>query len=297
MQQRTAMTIGVSLLAALSTAAMAQPGGGGRPGGGGGGRQGGDPSMFLDRMMEMDANGDGKLSRDEVPEQFGARLFEGDANADGFLTREELQTAMETLRQRGPRGVDGERPGFQPGQGPGGALDGRQPGAPGAVGAAVALGFDQGMQQAGRAMRQLRRSAFDDASRAADLRAVQTIQSGLIAAKGGVGQVPMAPQAAEHYGEDLVKYHSDFRLGLIQAIMESLALEAAVIEGDSAGAKESLEHLLEAQKLGHDAFQPEEEAEGEAAEDAIPEPARVRPGNESSAPARPARPGRPGGDD
>jgi hypothetical protein len=94
----------------------------------------------------------------------------------------------------------------------------------------------------------------------------------------------------------LVKYHSDFRLGLIQAVMESLALEAAVIEGDTAGAKESLEHLLEAQKLGHEAFQPEEEEE-EAAEDAIPEPARVRPGNESSAPARPARPGRPGGDD
>ena len=297
MQQRTATTLGVSLLAALSTAAMAQPGGGGGGGGGGrggGGRPGGDPSMFIDRMMEMDANGDGKLSRDEVPEQFGARLFEGDANADGFLTREELQTAMETMRQRGPRGVDGERPGFQPGQGPG-----AEPGAPGAPGAAVALGFEQGMQQAGRALRQLRRSAFDDASRAADLRAIQTIQSGLIAAKGGIAQVPMAPQAAEHYGEDEVKYHSDFRLGLIQAVMESLALEAAVIEGDAAGAKESLEHLLEAQKLGHDAFQPEEEeeGEGEAADEAIPEPARVRPGNESSAPARPARPARPDGDD
>lgn len=293
MQQRTATTLGVSLVAALSTAAMAQPGGGGGGRPGGGGRQGGDPSMFIDRMMEMDANGDGKLSRDEVPEQFGARLFEGDANADGFLTREELQTAMETLRQRGPRGVDGERPGFQPGQGPGAA-----PGAPGAAGAAVALGFEQGMQQAGRALRQLRRSAFDDTSRAADLRAIQTIQSGLIAAKGGIAQVPMAPQAEEHYGEDLVKYHSDFRLGLAAAIMESLALEMAVIEGNTAGAKESLEHLLEAQKLGHDAFQPEEEeGEGEAADEAIPEPARVRPGNETSAPARPARPGRPDGDD
>jgi len=142
------------------------------------------------------------------------------------------------------------------------------------------------MKMAGRSLRQLRRSAFDDASRATDLRAFQTILSGLFDAKAGVGGVPMAPQAQEQYKGDEVKYQSDFRLALIQAIMESLALEAAVIEGDSEGAKESLAHLLEAQKAGHGSFQkPQEEEDADAAGDAIPEPARVRPGR-----------GRPGGD-
>jgi len=61
MHHRTATLLGMSLLAALTTAAMAQPGGGG-----GGGRQGGppDPQQFIDRLMENDANGDGKLAKD-----------------------------------------------------------------------------------------------------------------------------------------------------------------------------------------------------------------------------------------
>ncbi|MCC7389169.1 MAG: hypothetical protein IT431_10415 [Phycisphaerales bacterium] len=270
-------TLGLALLASSTTLALAQPGGGGA----GGGRQGGppDPQQFIDRMMENDANGDGKLSRDEVPGRFAERLFENnDANGDGFIDREELRKVAESFGQFGP---GGQRPGATPGQ-PG------QPGAPavggpGGPGAEV-LGFEGGMQMAGRALRQLRRSAFDDASRMGDLRQIQAVQAGLIAAKGRVGEVPMAPQAKEKYGEDQLKYESDMRLNLIQAMFESLALEDALIRGDSEEAKKSLENLLQVQKEGHAAFEPEEE-EGEAGrpgqgEAPVPEPQRVRPGGQ-----------------
>ena len=43
--------------------------------GGRGGRGGGDPAQMVDRWMENDANGDGKLSEDEVPE-FMAQMID-----------------------------------------------------------------------------------------------------------------------------------------------------------------------------------------------------------------------------
>ena len=286
MKIRTAL--GLAVLASSTTIALAQPGGG-RPGGG---RQGGppDPQQFIDRMMERDANGDGMLSKDELDGPFGERLFESDANGDGMLSREELTAAMEQMRQRFAE--RGGQPGGQPGGegGPGAGAGGGFRGAGVPMGEPAALNFDQGMQMAGRALRQLRRSEFNDESRADDLRAIASIQAGLIAAKARAGTVPMAPQAEERYGDDEVKYESDFRLTLIQAIMESLALEMSVIEGDTAGAKAALEHLMEAQKQGHDAFEHEEEDEGE---DAIPEPRRGRPGGEDGAPQR-GRPDRDG---
>jgi hypothetical protein len=82
-------TLGLAVLASSTTLALAQPGGGG-----GGGRPGGppDPQQFIDRMMQNDANGDGKLSRDEVPGRFAERMFDNnDANGDGFIDREELR--------------------------------------------------------------------------------------------------------------------------------------------------------------------------------------------------------------
>jgi hypothetical protein len=72
------------------------------------------------------------------------------------------------------------------------------------------------------------------------------------------------------------------RLNLIQAMFESLALEDAVIRGDTEEAKKSLENLLQVQKEGHAAFEPEEE-EGEEGQGEAPS---------SRAAARPPR--RPG---
>lgn len=281
MHHNTTKILGIAILAALTTTALAQGGGGrgGSGGQGGGGRQGStppDPAQFIERMMANDANGDDKLSRDELPGRFAERMFDtSDTNGDGFVDRAELQTVAEGFAQRR---ASGQRPGQQgqPGQQPGvrpGAPEGVAPGQ--GRGPAVALGeldFEHGMDMTGRALRQLRRSPFDDESRPDDMRAIQAFQTGLLAAKGRVREVAMAPQAEARYGNDLVTYRSDLRLSLIQAVMESLALEAAVIEGDAAAAKESLAMLLEVRKESHEAFQPEDEDE-----DDIPEPKSVLP--------------------
>jgi Ca2+-binding EF-hand superfamily protein len=83
---------------------------------GGPGGPGGDQNAFLDRMMtQSDANGDGKLTPDEIPPQM-ARMLEGaDANNDGEIDREELGQAMENMRNRFRGGQGG--PGGQGGQG------------------------------------------------------------------------------------------------------------------------------------------------------------------------------------
>jgi Ca2+-binding EF-hand superfamily protein len=57
-------------------------------------------------FARMDANGDGKISKDEAPDRLKENFDRMDRNSDGFLTQEEMQSAFE-------RG--GQRPG-QPGQ-------------------------------------------------------------------------------------------------------------------------------------------------------------------------------------
>lgn len=88
------------------------PGAGGPPGGGrpGGGRGFGDPAESFARM---DANSDGKLTEDEVPEQ--ARRFMDlkamDKNKDGSVDKDEFIKAMEELRKRFQGGGGGGAPG------------------------------------------------------------------------------------------------------------------------------------------------------------------------------------------
>src|SRR5262249_42065827 len=64
-----------------------QPLAGGQPFGGGPQAAKGDPRAFFDRL---DANKDGKLSRDELPEQLRANFDRLDANTDGSISPEEL---------------------------------------------------------------------------------------------------------------------------------------------------------------------------------------------------------------
>lgn len=87
-------------------------GGRGGPGGGPGGSGGGfDPvAMFKQR----DANGDGKLAGDEIPDRMRQDLKAIDTNEDGEITLEEFQARM---RQFG----GGRPPGGAPGAAPGGA--------------------------------------------------------------------------------------------------------------------------------------------------------------------------------
>ena len=66
-------------------------------------------------LMAFDKNGDGKLSKAELPERMQGMLARGDKDGDGFLTTAELQ-AMAPPRQQegddhGPRGGGGMPPG------------------------------------------------------------------------------------------------------------------------------------------------------------------------------------------
>ncbi len=76
--------------------AMPQGRGRGGPGGGRGAGEGaGAPVNLVDEtvktLMAFDANGDGKLSRSELPERFQGIFDRGDENKDGFLTPEEIR--------------------------------------------------------------------------------------------------------------------------------------------------------------------------------------------------------------
>lgn len=272
--------LAAAALSALATSALAQQQG--RPGG----RQGGAPSteQFIARMMERDANGDGKLSRSELEGPFADRLFEsGDANGDGVLDATELKSAAESfMAQRGTGQGRPDRAGA-PGEGrPGDAIDRRGAPRADAEGETEKLDFHHGMEQAGQTMRPLRRSSFTAATREADLENIGLLQEGIMAAKLDMASVEMAAAAKERFGDDTDKYMAEFRMTLVQTLMESLVLEMAVIEGDADAAKNSVAHIVQLQKEGHDLFQPEEEEE----EADTPAPTRVRP----------ATPRRPGGD-
>lgn len=107
---------------------------GGRPGEGGPGGfgrgEGGPPQFnvesFIARLMERDANKDGKLSAEELGERSARLLETGDKNGDGYLDAEELKAIAESMAARfreggggrfggrsgegGPRGEGGNRP-------------------------------------------------------------------------------------------------------------------------------------------------------------------------------------------
>lgn len=68
------------------------------PGRDGPGSQGEDPAEALERIMQNDTNGDGKLTVDEVPERLRRMLSGGDTNGDGAIDRQELTQALENVR-------------------------------------------------------------------------------------------------------------------------------------------------------------------------------------------------------
>ncbi len=106
-------------------AAMGDRGGrpeGGRPeGAGGGGRpemegRGNDRGQFMTQMFETrDANKDGKLVGDEIPEQMAGRLKQLDTDGDGAISKQEMGAMMQRMREGG-----GGRPGGDRGGEPGG---------------------------------------------------------------------------------------------------------------------------------------------------------------------------------
>ena len=77
------------------------------PGAGPGGPGG---RNMADRMMGRDQDGDGKLSKEEVPPRMAERFDQMDSNQDGFLDPDELQAAAGRMRRNtGP--PEGRPPG------------------------------------------------------------------------------------------------------------------------------------------------------------------------------------------
>jgi collagen type III alpha len=101
------------------------------------GAPGEGPGRFIEGMIQRtDKNGDGKLSKDEVPELLRNRFDEMDGNSDGFLDKEELAKNGERLRER-MREQGGRPPGFP------GRPDGAAAGAPGRPGSDANLGANR----------------------------------------------------------------------------------------------------------------------------------------------------------
>lgn len=198
-----------------------------------------DPQDFVERLMQNDANGDGVLSRAEVPERLAERLFAADANGDDALDRDELTAFMETTgfgRGRGPGGPEGR---------------GGEPGGP--------ASFEQAMEGINRTMRGLNRSDFNAETRDEDLARVGAIEAALVAAKSRLDEVAMAPRAKARYGDDERAFRDAMRASLIAAIGTTLRLETAIAAGDAEGVKEQLEVLGDAEDAAHEVFRPERE--------------------------------------
>lgn len=228
--------LAVSITACAGALAIAQP----ERGPIGGDRR---AQAQVDRLMNLDQDGDGKLSKDEIPERLMERLADADADGDGFLTREELTEHM-SQRAPGGRGEGAERE-------EGGRPDGMGGGSAHEM-------FEGSMKKAGGAMRELRRSPLDATSRDSDLAAVQSIQEAMVAAKDVASQEKMAPQAKAKYGDDTETYQRDLRLSFLTTIRAALDLEEAIAKGDIAAARKARDSLMEAQHNAHDQFQEED---------------------------------------
>lgn len=57
-----------------------------------------NPEAMIDRVMENDKNGDGILSKNEIPRHLAQQLHGADANNDGGIDRAELTNAMNSPR-------------------------------------------------------------------------------------------------------------------------------------------------------------------------------------------------------
>ncbi|WP_158264919.1 hypothetical protein [Blastopirellula marina] len=98
------------------------------------------PEQMLERLMQLDKDSDGKLSKEEMKDSRAAAMFErADSDSDGFLTKEEVIAVF----NRGPgRGEGGPGRGEAgPGRGEG---RGRGMG-PGGMGPGGMMGFQPGM--------------------------------------------------------------------------------------------------------------------------------------------------------
>ncbi len=243
----------LALTLSLASLATAQQDGTFPPGGPAGGQDGqrpggnrGDPAQLVERMMQMDANKDGKISKDEMPAQQVERMFDrADTNKDGFLDKAELEAFAKAGQARGQGG---------------------QPGGPGGAQRGGAVNLEGAMKQINGAYKALKASALDAASKSADLDAVQRMQMGLIGAKAGVATLKMSDAARAKFGEDKAGFEAAFRRKMLDSAKLSIELELAILDGKSAEAKAIVGKIHDAEETGHDVFKSDEREGGEAGE-------------------------------
>ena len=68
------------------------------------GRQRGGPDL-----SRLDADGDGKVSKDEAPERLKERFDTIDTNGDGYINKQEQEQMMQRMRDRGGQQMDRNR--------------------------------------------------------------------------------------------------------------------------------------------------------------------------------------------
>lgn len=120
---------GLANAGAGETGGRGQPGGGGRTGArgpgaggapGGGGQRGGDPAQadaaFAAQVKTLDANGDGLIALDELPEHMHEAFEIADADKNGSLNEAELLVLASQFR-RNKLNPDGGEPVNAPSQG------------------------------------------------------------------------------------------------------------------------------------------------------------------------------------
>lgn len=243
----------LSLTLSLASLATAQQDGTFPPGGPAGGQDGqrpggnrGDPAQLVERMMQMDANKDGKISKDEMPAQQVERMFDrADINKDGFLDKAELEAFAKAGQARGQGG---------------------QPGGPGGAQRGGAVNLEGAMKQINGAYKALKASALDATSKSADLDAVQRMQMGIIGAKAGVATLKMSDAARAKFGEDKAGFEAAFRRKMLDSAKLSIELELAILDGKTAEAKAIVGKIHDAEETGHDVFKSDEREGGEAGE-------------------------------
>ncbi len=258
MTTRLLLTSVLGLALATTAAAQDQPGrpaaGQNAPGGARPNARQADPSRIVDRLMQADADGDGRLSKDEMGEtRFAAVFDQADADGDGFLTAEEVTTFMASRGPRAGRGGEGGPEG-RPARGPQGGPGGPQDAAPAGPSKEA---FHEAMERAGRALRGLRRTQFEADTFDRDFTALLELEASLMEARRHVAAVPMSDAAKERFGADQAAYRKSFQLHLAKAMMATLQVEVACLEGESAKAKELVAGILENRNTSHELFEQE----------------------------------------
>lgn len=248
----------VALVALVgASAALSQPEPSGQPGRRADG-PGQNPEAFAQRLLQRDANEDGKLSRDELPGQFAERIFaEFDADGDDLLSKDELMAFAKAAADRRLA-----QPGARGGQG--------------AQGARPPMDFHRAMETAGRGLRGLNRARFDGTGTQRELMAVQMVQLGIVSAKMDLPNAPKTDAGTAKYPND-EDYRRAMRTHLLEVLDLSVDLERAILEGNGDRARELVEQIERVEHDAHDLFQPEDDHDDEAP--------LGRPGR------RPARPG------